>query len=58
MCEAIFITKSGVFVEKFDSLDKVADRAQSTKDLLYYRCFQIYGRIRAKKKKEKYDENF
>lgn len=51
MCEAVFITRSGVFKGEYPSLDAVSSAAESHKDLLYYRCFQVYGKKREKKKK-------
>lgn len=51
MCEAVFITKSGIFKAQYAALDEVSNAAASHKDLLAYRCFEVYGRKREKKKK-------
>ena len=51
MCDVVIITKSGTFKEQYPSLDAATNAAQSHKDLLHYRCFEVYGRKREKKQK-------
>ncbi len=51
MCDAIFITKSGIFKAQYAALDEVSNAAASYKDLLHYRCFEVSGRKTNKKKK-------
>lgn len=52
MCEVILITSTGTTKETYASLDEAVAAARATKNLRYYRCFQVYGRKREKKKRE------
>ena len=42
MIEAIFITKNGVKRETYHALDQAQDRADSMRDLVFFRARQVY----------------